>query len=596
MCLSPSFVVSSSGPAPPSAPPRANGDPPPCKLHEIDVVLTTPALRAVPWRNGASAFGHISYRLDELGSEPTSCHIDCSSQVTHLASRHDGRCRCPSRRFTHYGANQTHHLRLCVAPGAHTLKLEDASGFGWLGARLSVFSVANNSQALNLTDSTGDMVTAATVPTQDCEMPCPSANDAEASCWARLFDPAQPTCPDLRSEGCDCGVCCIATASDHQQWSAAQPAASSLLWGGHQTNGTSSINHATFVFEIFPPFAPTPAVNATAPVLTEIKRETVPCSNGRSSALITGLSLEGLRGYVVGVQAIDRANNAATCGTSQYGRLTTDGIGQRAVIIDATPPHPNTTRGSVLDVASLFQPALPLPPDTDRLYARPAQIGCDWSALGFSDEHSRMTGFEWALSSDGRTDDALPWVDVGTDTYGAAQISSFEACDLHALRPPPSPPTPPHTPPAPYIFQYSPFPPPIAPPMPLDEPPSRSPASTPTVSSRCLQANVRYQCLVRAYNAAGGSTTVTSDGFWIDDASPEAGYVVDGPDPTTDLLITSEEFKFSVAWGSFFASGLEGLSYLVGFDECSKPADEVHCLCGSNPFSRPPACAPPARI
>ena len=42
-------------------------------------------------------------------------------------------------------------------------------------------------------------------------------------------------------------------------------------------------------------------------------------------------------------------------------------------------------------------------------------------------------------------------------------------------------------------------------------------------------------------------------------------------DPSVDILITSERFEFSLGWGGFFGlgeeAGLEGLSYLVGFDE-----------------------------
>ena len=75
---------------------------------------------------------------------------------------------------------------------------------------------------------------------------------------------------------------------------------------------------------------------------------------------------------------------------------------------------------------------------------------------------------------------------------------------------------------------------------------------------------------------------VSSDGFWIDEEQPKGGYVVDGPDPTVDELVTKDRFEFSVSWGAFFGmgeeAGLEGLSYLVGFDECSKPPEEVYLV------------------
>ena len=393
--------ITPSPPPPPSRPP-GGVDRGHCEVHEVLISLTTPEARSVPWRDGADVFGHLSYRLDSLGSEPSSCHVDCEEAVSYWTAQRADKCKCPSRKYTRLGALETHTLEVCVAPGKHTIVLQDASGFGWQGANLTVTSMASG-EALNLTAlGSGETAAAATIPSAgSCSAPCPTASDTDATCYARLFDPTNPLCTDLRKEGCDCTECCVATTSMHSQWRAAQPPDPLSSWGGHHTNGSSSVNEAAFRFEIYPPFEAAPGVNATPDVLTELKRETIPCTGGRSSALLMGLDLKNLNGYVVGVQAIDRANNGASCGVSKYGRLTTDGIGQRAIIIDSTPPLPNHTRGSVLDVASLFQPPLPLPPDTDRLYARPAQVGCDWSGLGFSDAHSRMTGFEWALTSDG---------------------------------------------------------------------------------------------------------------------------------------------------------------------------------------------------
>ena len=95
-----------------------------------------------------------------------------------------------------------------------------------------------------------------------------------------------------------------------------------------------------------------------------------------------------------------------------------------------------------------------------------------------------------------------------------------------------------------------------------------------------MKGHVRYQCLVRAYNAAGGYTTVSSDGFWIDEDKPKGGYVVDGADPSEDLLITSERFEFSLGWGGFFGlgeeTGLEGLS-------CARPPQPHPPSTPSNP-------------
>ncbi|KAL3925495.1 MAG: hypothetical protein SGPRY_003632 [Prymnesium sp.] len=589
ICLPSSLVTSGSLPNSPHDIFDPTGDnEEPCTAIEVEAVVATPDRKGIPWRGGAPVFGHIAYRIDELPSEPLACPVDCVNQISYFASRHDGQCQCPSRMHTKYAGGSLYRHSFCLTPGQHTLALEDMSGFGWFGANVALLDKTGDPIAL--TDLSGMEVTSATInsPTT-CDMPCPSTNDAEATCWARLFDPAEPLCADLINEGCECHACCIPTSSSLHKWRAAKPDAPQKAWDG-LGNGTSTASNR-FVFEIFPPMEFAPALNTSVPpVFTEVKKVAVPCTGGRSSAIISGLQLEHLKGYVASVRAIDRAGNAAACGRPQYGRLTTDGIGQRAVIIDATPPEANRTKGAVLDVASLFQPALPLPPDTDHFHSMLAHIGCDWSSLEFRDPHSRLTGFEWALSADGQTDVIIPWTDVGIDTFGAATMSSLESCDLRALRPPPSPPTPPDVPPAPSVFSFSPHPPPGVPPLPPTTSPPQSPPLTPPASV-CLQTNVRYHCLVRAYNAAGGYTTVSSDGFVLDETPPVGGYVVDGPDPEVDQLVSSLEFELSASWGAFVDEeyGQEGLSYLVGFDECSKPVEEL--IGNVSPFAYVGHCA-----
>ena len=63
---------------------------------------------------------------------------------------------------------------------------------------------------------------------------------------------------------------------------------------------------------------------------------------------------------------------------------------------------------------------------------------------------------------------------------------------------------------------------------------------------------MRYRCLVRAFNRAGGSALLKSDGFTIDDTEPLSGVVVDGLDVHADADFVSVEAQaLSATWAGF---------------------------------------------
>ena len=96
----------------------------------------------------------------------------------------------------------------------------------------------------------------------------------------------------------------------------------------------------------------------------EVARATVPCSGELSRARIAipanasvnssgaPAALQHLRGYVAEVRAYDKAGNLAQCidGPLPRGRRSYDGLSQRAVLVDATPPHPANSGGAVWDL------------------------------------------------------------------------------------------------------------------------------------------------------------------------------------------------------------------------------------------------------
>ena len=230
--------------------------------------------------------------------------------------------------------------------------------------------------------------------------------------------------------------------------------------------------------------------------------------------------------------------------------------------------------------------------DSDALPASPLHYACDWSELQFRDDESSVAGFWWAISSDGgRSDNVLEWTDAGAATHGAAHMPEMDVCVFEVISPPPAPPEPPPPPLAPPPRlpppQAPPLPPSLPPPLPPPSPPPTpahpprrpfppsvppqppfvnapptAPPSTPPLTSplpfapppvpppaippwpsspspsppapapttpRCIE-RTRFQCVVQAFNRAGGATSVSSDGFTIDESASPGGVVVDGDD------------------------------------------------------------------
>lgn len=118
-----------------------------------------------------------------------------------------------------------------------------------------------------------------------------------------------------------------------------------------------------------------------------------------------------------------------------------------------------------------------------------------------------MQGYHWALSTDGVTDDVLPWADVGQTQYGTATLPNASECAL-----------------------------------------TRNGA---LVHGRCVVPGALYRCLVRAFNRAGGAATVASDGFTVDLTPPAGGLVVDG-DADADAVFWGSTTTLALSWEGFF--------------------------------------------
>ena len=87
---------------------------------------------------------------------------------------------------------------------------------------------------------------------------------------------------------------------------------------------------------------------------------------------------------------------------------------------------------------------------------------------------SSIGGYLYALSTDGVSDDVYPWTPARTTPE--ALFAGLVACELAA-----------------------------------------SPSNV-----TCLERRVRYYCLARAFNRAGGSTTVASDGLTFEQERPNS--------------------------------------------------------------------------
>ena len=201
--------------------------------------------------------------------------------------------------------------------------------------------------------------------------------------------------------------------------------------------GNPHVSSLVHHFEVTPPQTiPTPL--APPPLFTEVARFTVACSGpSLHEAHLTGLNLTHLRAYAVDVNAVDQAGNPSRCGElsgKARGRRTIDGLSQRAVIVDVTPPHPTMSNALVKD-RSLHLDAPDL--DADHIRALPLSVSCDWSELSVADEHSGLQGYMWALSSDGVTDDVLPFRDVEMNTHGGATMLGPGSCNARFHVPPP---------------------------------------------------------------------------------------------------------------------------------------------------------------
>ena len=312
------------------------------------------------------------------------------------------------------------------------------------------------------------------------------------SCWKQLVDGSRPgpapTCSELRTAGCDCAGCCIEGPQQVVQWASVVRDHDGSCWP-LGTDRPALLND--FDFEVYP--SPKTERWSAAPDNPPAQRREVrgaswppgplrvPCHEGLNEHRIDDLALMGLSAsYTVEVKAIDKVSNVG------IGRESNDGPGQQRVIIDATPP---TSTGRPRDVlhgpgqllSSLDEVDEAGFPERESQH----QLACEWSGV-FTDEHSQIGGYYWALSLDGIRDDVWAWTDVGLEPAG--YLTGAVPCgpDLPTWPPPPS------------------SPPPSSPPSDRRRFPPNIQASGPSVPSPpCLHSRVRYFCIVRAFNTAG---------------------------------------------------------------------------------------------
>lgn len=281
------------------------------------------------------------------------------------------------------------------------------------------------------------------------------------------------------------------------------------------------------------------------PPYTRIAQHVVACDGGGiQSATIGGLALNHLGAYVATVTPFDRAGNpvegCGRLGQPLRGRRTDDMLWQRPIIVDATGPTPATPTLRPRDV-NLQVHSLDQSQDSNFISAAPLHVACEWGGVGFGDSESTVSGFWWAVSTDGGvTDNVVVWTYAGQATHGAALMPTLSCSDGRNIT-----------------------------------------GTAQGTAARCLHQ--RFQCMVRAFNRAGGSTTLLSDGFFVDDTDPNGGVVLDGTNKHVDIdfgdvatqAIRATWFGFHDPETARFADQGAAITYRAGVAKCSVPADEV---------------------
>ena len=559
---------------------------------------------------------------------------------------------------------------VCLTPGPHKLHLHDSAGWGWHQTQL-VLSDRRTGQELVKTNYESHPNCAKVVH--------------GLTCWEHIYAhmqgfPAaggQNYTTQLCGEVQACWGCCLESEHFRIRWHASHgldpvdPAyAGSTSDGPFPPPPPRTVEFEIFVpvtigdtrpaaqgedlnlemdrqaahwgmpFRPFEPLLPNGLVTCDGDRCMAISEErfgpelavNVSCAaDGYSSALIENLKLRNGVAYAVEVEAFDRAGNRGDdCGSigEARGRLTNEGVGQIATVVDLEPPRISSHNARVRDLVLGEQYSYPDVGDRSALAINYGllQYACDWSELAFVDDVSLVVGFHWALSSDGVTDDVLSWTDVAQDTHGAAAFEGFTlggpCVPLAAVNPPPWPPVtppypfpqapPPHpspppppnplpeAPPPPSLPRPSPppspCPPPPAPPHgpilrspppspPKPPPPPTAPPPPPSLPPPsppppiCVTSNpgTVFRCLVRAFDQAGSYATASSDGFTVDATPAKNGTVVDGTDPMVDLMATSDDLTFSVAWRGFNDTDYPEAesTYEVGFGLCESDIGNV---------------------
>ena len=378
----------------------------PCSASLVDVTVTTGDV-VLPYE-----YSHLSWDIDRAVSPlPSECASDLLCDGTEA-------CGCL------YSKSTVFQHQACLSPGIHTLSIYDSMGFGWFGATLGLSMVdphhSSGTHTITMTPFDETEVTPTTLASMNTPSRCSDTCGA-GTCADRLFDhdnvDGLHLCPELRLGGCECGGCCLETNITRTRFFETLPSLSlrSTPWWNNDRCTTvrcSMVKSRKFTFEIFDTLYPlVKPLPPPPPPIIPLKRMTVDCHSeaGRVQELLIPLELEHGSAYAVGVRAIDFAGNPAVgCGQAgeSRARFTHDMPWQRAVIVDAIPPMALDPVGRVRDV-NLLTAAFDTPiqpheaPDSDMLPAAPLHAACDWSSMHFADDESSVTGFMWALSSDG---------------------------------------------------------------------------------------------------------------------------------------------------------------------------------------------------
>lgn len=335
----PSFPPGGAPPLSPSpVPPSVQPPLPPAAPAACSVVGAIPIEVRIDTSASPLAIAtHVSWDIDGV---LTPSADDCSPELCSHASSLD--CGCLyERRDAAYS-----HL-VCLSPGTHWLHLHDASGLGWLGSKLTLYHAGSDARVdsdegylvrayASDYQASDDMANTIDSPVA-CRHAC-STSTAASTCLDQIFATENNLCSELAEMGCACDGCCLRTAELREELRGALDldAKSPLLLWTEPSRRTLALT-----FEVYDTSAAQRQRPPPPPAQTVIASMSgIECnSSGYGGVVIPDLDLHHRRGYAASVRAFDRAGNEVACGGSGRGRYTTDGTGQRTVVIDATPPE-----------------------------------------------------------------------------------------------------------------------------------------------------------------------------------------------------------------------------------------------------------------